>query len=115
VTKYTLEPGLHSATFFLVMNAAAYDKLPPAMRKLIDETTGAAAAARIGHDLDQAEVDGKNYMVSNKVEILHLAPAALAKVRAATDVYTQSALSALEAKGLPARAVYKELRSVAHD
>jgi len=112
VTKYTLEPGLHSATFFLVMNAAAYDKLSAPLRKLIDETTGAQAAARIGHDLDQAEVDGKKYMTSNKVEILQLAPAELAKVRAATDVYTQSALAALEAKGLPAQAVYKELRSL---
>jgi len=115
VTKYTLEPGLHSATFFLVMNAAAYDKLSAPMRQLIDETTGPEAAARIGRDLDQAEVEGKKYMVANKVEIIRLAPAALAKVRAATDVYTQSALAQLEAKGLPAQAVYKELRSVARD
>lgn len=115
VTKYTLEPGLHSATFFLVMNPASYDKLAPELRKLIDDTTGPAAAARIGRDLDQAEVDGKKYMISNKVEVVRLAPAALAKVREATDVYTRSALSQLEAKGLPAQAVYKELRSVIRD
>jgi TRAP-type transport system periplasmic protein len=115
VTKYTLEPGLHSATFFLVMNPATYDKLAAPLRKLIDETTGTGAAARIGRDLDQAEVEGKKYMVSNKVEVIRLAPAALAKVREATDVYTRSALSQLEAKGLPAQAVYKELRSLVRD
>ena len=115
VTKYTLEPGLHSATFFLVMNPASYEKLPAPLRKLIDDTTGLAAAARIGRELDRAEVEGKKYMISNKVEVIRLAPAALAKVREATDVYTRSVIAQLEAKGLPAQAVYKELRSLVRD
>jgi len=115
VTKYSVEPGLHSATFFLVMNPASYERLPAPLRKLIDDTTGPAAAARIGHNLDAAEDEGRKYMTSSGVEIVRLAPEALAKIRAATDVYTESALAQLEAKGLPARAVYKELRSTVRD
>lgn len=59
-----------AATFGIVMNKAKYDSLPADLRRLIDETTGVAAARRVGAQFDQAEAAGRRYLEENKVEII---------------------------------------------
>ena len=48
VAKYTLEPGVSSATFALVMNPAKYASLPDDLKALIDKMTGPEAATGYG-------------------------------------------------------------------
>lgn len=75
VTKYTMTPGLASATFAVVMSDAAYDRLSPEMQKLIDDTTGPDRAAWFGAKWDASEAHGREYMEKAGVTIVTLTDA----------------------------------------
>lgn len=77
VIKYSLEPGLASATFAVVMSDAAYERLSPEMQKLIDETTGPDRAAWFGSLWDEGEKHGRKYMADAGVNIVTLDDAQL--------------------------------------
>lgn len=109
VTKYSYEPGINAASFFLVMNERSYEKLPPDLRALIDETTGPAAAERVGQALDDAEVVGRNYMTSKGVKIVQFSAATQRDMQNAVKPIIDRELNKLEAKGMPARAIYDAL------
>lgn len=70
--KYSLEPGLASATFAVIMSRATYDALPADMQALIDETTGPDRAAAFGSMWDKGEAEARAYLVDAGVEIVSL-------------------------------------------
>lgn len=72
VTSYSLEPGLASATFAVVMSNAAYERLSPELQAIIDETTGPDRAAWFGSLWDKDEAEGRQYMVDAGVNIVTL-------------------------------------------
>lgn len=72
VTDYSLEPGLASATFAVVMSNAAYEGLSPELQAIIDETTGPDRAAWFGSLWDEGEAEGRQYMVDAGVNIVTL-------------------------------------------
>ncbi|MBV0912273.1 TRAP transporter substrate-binding protein [Anianabacter salinae] len=77
VTQYSLEPGIASATFAVVMSDAAYDRLSPELQKVIDETTGPDRAAWFGSLWDEGETEGRRYMADAGVNIVSLDAAGL--------------------------------------
>jgi TRAP-type C4-dicarboxylate transport system substrate-binding protein len=109
VAKYSYEPGVNAASFYLVMNQGSYDKLPPDLRAVIDQTTGPAAAERVGKLLDDAEVEGRAYMTGKGVQIITFSPATQAEMQIAVKPIVEDMLGKLEAKGQPARAIYDNL------
>lgn len=109
VAKYSFEPGVNAASFFWVMNSATYDKLPADLKALIDQTTGAANAERIGKQLDAAEGEGRAYMKSKGAEVLDISPAMQAQMKAAVKPIIDDHIGKLEAKGQPGRALYEAL------
>ncbi len=109
VAKYSYEPGINAASFFFVMNEKSYEKLPPDLRALIDQTTGPAAGARIGRALDDAEVEGRAYMTAKGVQIVQFSDATKREMRAAVKPIIDGELQKLEAKGAPARQIYEAL------
>jgi len=111
VSKYSVEPGFSSVTFFVVMNRKRYESLPKHLRDLIDATTGPAAARRFGAHLDEQENIGRKAMIDSGVEIVRLSDAAISRMEAATLNYTRRVLSDLEKRGLPANTVYLEMVS----
>lgn len=72
VTNYSLEPGLASATFSVVIGDHAWNRLSPEHRALIEETTGVARAEAFGARWDAGEGRGREYMVENNVNIVQL-------------------------------------------
>lgn len=72
VTDFSMEPGLASATFALVMGDAAYDRLTPEQQALIDSTTGPDRAQWYGAMWDEGELAGRQYMVDAGVTIVTL-------------------------------------------
>jgi len=72
VTSYSLEPGLASATFAVVMSEAAYNRLSPELQAIVDETTGPDRAAWFGALWDEGETEGRQYMVDSDVNIVTL-------------------------------------------
>jgi TRAP-type C4-dicarboxylate transport system substrate-binding protein len=106
VAKYTLEPGISSATFAVVMNPAKYAALPADLRELIDKTTGPKAAEAFGKQWDEAEIDGKRNLESKGVTVSVMADAELAKMKQAFAPQVEAAIADADKKGLPGRAFY---------
>jgi TRAP-type C4-dicarboxylate transport system substrate-binding protein len=100
---------VNAASFFWVMNPAAYDKLPADLKALIDQTTGAATAERIGKELDAAEDDGRAYMKSKGAEVVTFSPAMQDQMKGAVKSIIDDHIGKLEAKGQPGRAFYEAL------
>ncbi len=104
VIDYSMEPGIASATFAVLMNQEAFDKLSPELQKLIDETTGPDRAEAFGVMWDAGEAEGRQYMIDGGVTMTTLPDAEYAKLRELLAPITEAALNAVEASGKPARA-----------
>ena len=109
VVKTVTEVGPTAATFALVMNADKYNKLPADLRKLIDDTTGAAAAKRVGALYDAADAHGKEYMLKGGVKVTNVAPAAFDEFKKLAAPITGEAIKKLEAEGVPAKEIHDRL------
>lgn len=83
VSKYSMEPGLASATFAVVMSDAAYARLSPELQSLVDETTGPDRAAWFGSKWDAGEAHGRDYMEKAGVTIVSLDEAQVSSMQAA--------------------------------
>ncbi|MDT0683817.1 TRAP transporter substrate-binding protein [Roseicyclus sp. F158] len=92
VTQYSLEPGLASATFAVVMSDAAYDRLSPENRQIIDETTGPDRAAWFGAMWDEGEEEGRQYMEDAGVTFVEIDEAGLDQLRSAFQGIVDAAL-----------------------
>jgi TRAP-type transport system periplasmic protein len=107
VAKNTLEPGVSSATFAVVMNPAKYDSLPADLRALIDKTTGPAAAEAFGKTWDEAEVHGKQSLLAKGVRVTTLPADEVAKMKQAFSKQIDEAIAVVEKKGLPGRKFFE--------
>lgn len=83
VTRYSLEPGLASATFAVVMGDHAWARLKPEHRELIAATTGPDRAEWYGRMWDESEKEGRQYMLDGGVTIVTMDEAKLAMLREA--------------------------------
>ena len=110
--KYTTELKCYVATFAVVMNPRSYEKLPPDLRKLIDDTTGREAARKVGRAWDEIENPGKKYMLESGDTIIELTPEARAELVKASAPVVEKRLAELEGKGLPARIVYEKMKAL---
>jgi TRAP-type C4-dicarboxylate transport system substrate-binding protein len=104
VVKYSLEPGLATNTFALVMSQPVFDSLSAGDRKLIEETTGPARAEKFGTLWDANEADGRQYMLDNHVTIDTLSDDQLGPFRKAVEPIVKDAVSAVDAAGKPGSA-----------
>jgi TRAP-type transport system periplasmic protein len=103
IAKYTLEPGVSSATFAVVMNPAKYGSLPDDLRALIDRTTGPEAAASFGAMWDEAEREGKSAMLAKGTQVSTLAADQLAEMKGIFKPQVEAALAEVENQGKPGR------------
>ena len=103
VVKYSLKPGVSTATFAVVMNPAKFNALPDDLKKLIDDTTGPARAAMVGAAFDESEKAGRDYMLAKKVTITTLPDQELKAVKAALAPIVDKSVDAVEKAGKPGR------------
>ena len=57
-TQFTGAKGLYTQTFVVAMNKASYDKLPPDLKKVIDNNSGSDTAALFGRAMDKGDEAG---------------------------------------------------------
>ena len=107
VVKYSLEPGVSSLTWGVVMNPAKYDSLPADLKALIDKTTTPDDAEKFGADFDAAELAGKRQLVSKGVQVIELAPAELATMKKLLAPQIDVAIAEVEKQGRPGRKFYE--------
>ncbi|HMM85174.1 TRAP transporter substrate-binding protein [Azohydromonas sp.] len=77
-TGFSGDKGLYTQTFGVVMNKAKYDALPPDLKKVIDDNSGAATAALFGSAMDEGDKGGVALaqQAGNKIVMLDAAETA---------------------------------------
>ena len=103
VVKYSLEPGVSTATFITVMNPKKFEALPRDLQDLIAKTTGPEMASRFGAALDAAEKTGREYMIGKGVQITTLPDDEFQREKAKVAPLLEKRLDTLEKDGKPAR------------
>jgi len=109
VAKFVSEGDMGSVTFATVMNQAAYDALPPDLRRLIDESSGLASAKLFARIVTDDEIRLRENLLKRGVKISRLADdGALTQ---ASQKILDLAIKKAEAKGLDARNVLKRMKA----
>ncbi len=111
VTRFVAEPPFSNATLALMMNMARYDALPPDLKSLIDDTTGPAAAEKLGVVWDAAELHGREALLAQKVSIKMMAPDEVAKFKMLVEPITAESVGELAKAGKPAQAFLDAYRT----
>lgn len=111
VTKYTTEMYSYVTSFCVCMNQASYDKLPPNLKKLIDDSM-VGVEKKVGHEWDKLDAIGKGIMTKDGMTPIKLSKAEDDKFRAIGAKVGNAKVEELEKKGLPAREVYDMMKSL---
>ena len=99
VTKYSMSPGLASATFAVVINEGSFARLSPEHQAAIMETTGPDRAAWFGARWDSGEKHGREYMTKSGVTIVELTEAQQASIKESFKGIVDDALANAGDKG----------------
>jgi len=109
VAKFVSEGDMGSVAFATVMNQAAYDALPPDLRRLIDESSGLASAKLFARIVTDDEIRLRESFQKRGVKISRLADdGALTQ---ASQKILDLAIKKAEAKGLDARNGLKRMKA----
>ncbi|MEP1206098.1 MAG: TRAP transporter substrate-binding protein [Rhizobiaceae bacterium] len=107
IVNYSIEPGMASAVFSVVMNEAKFNSLSAEHQKLILDTTGPARAEAFGAMWDHGEAKGRKYVQSKGVEIVVLEGEELAKLTSIVEPMVENTIKEVDAKGMPGRAFFE--------
>ena len=110
--KYSTELYAYVASFGVVMNEDFWNKLPPDLQKLV-LTTMTGREKEVGQAWDALDVPGKKALMDGGAQAIRFSPEDDAKVRRIGSQVTFTKIKELEDKGLPARAVYEQMRALA--
>ena len=111
VAKFIAEGDMGGATFATVMNQAAYDALPPDLKRLIDESSGVASAKLFARILADDEVQLRENLIKRGIKIGKLADDG--SLRQAGEKILDQAVKKASNKGVDARNVLEKIRAVA--
>ena len=110
--KYSTELYAYVASFGVAMNEDFWNKLPPDLKKLVTDTmTG--RENEVGQAWDALDVPGKKALIDGGAQAIRFSAEDDAKVRRIGSQVTFTKIKELEDKGLPARAVYEQMRALA--
>jgi TRAP-type C4-dicarboxylate transport system substrate-binding protein len=110
--KYSTELYAYVASFGVVMNEEFWNKLPPDLKKLV-VTTMTGREKEVGQAWDALDVPGKKALTDGGAQAIRFSTEDDAKVRRIGSQVTFTKIKELEDKGLPARAVYEQMRGLA--
>jgi TRAP-type C4-dicarboxylate transport system substrate-binding protein len=111
IVKYSTELYAYVTSFGLALNEDFWAKLPPDLKKLVTDTT-TGKEKEIGEAWDALDVPGKKALMDAGGEAIRLSAAEMVKVRRIGADLAQKNVKELDAKGLPASAVYGMMRSL---
>ena len=111
VARYSTEWNTGVVNFAMVMNQASYDKLPADLKKNIDDTTGMVGAMRGGGYFDHDNIKTRKETGAAGVQFIEATPEDAKSLEKMAAGLTETAVAAVEAKGLPGRAYLAALRA----
>jgi len=109
--KYSTEMYSYVSSFGVAMNPDFYRKLPAGLRKLVDDSTQ-GVEKEVGEGWDALDAIGKKLLVDGGDEPIKLPPQEDARFRKIGEQVIEAKLKELEAKKLPARAVYQQMKAL---
>jgi TRAP-type C4-dicarboxylate transport system substrate-binding protein len=110
VLKYHVASGLYVAPLFTFMNLKKYESLPPDLRKVIDDHSGAWGAEYTGKVWDANELVGIEAIKKAGGQIYTLPAEERNRWAAKLKPVEEEWLKSMEAKGLPGRQLLGDLR-----
>jgi len=99
-------------SFGLGMNEDFWAKLPPDLKKLVTASV-TGKEKEVGQAWDGLDVPGKKAILEGGGEAIQFSAAENAKVRKIGAEVSEAQIKEYEAKGLPGRAVYDQMRALA--
>ena len=112
IVKYSTELYAYVTSFGLGMNEDYWAKLPPDLKKLVtDSVTG--KEKEVGEAWDSLDVPGKKAVMDGGGEGIRLSAAENARVRKIGAEVSEAKVKEYEGKGMPARAIYDDMRALA--
>jgi TRAP-type C4-dicarboxylate transport system substrate-binding protein len=112
ILKYSTEMYSYVSSFGVGMNPQFYAKLPPDLKKLVDDSV-VGVEKEVGELWDALDVPGKKLIVDGGAEVIRLSQEENAKFRRIGSQVTFTKIKELEDKKLPARAVYDMMKALA--
>lgn len=109
--KYATEMYSYVTSFGLTMNPEFHAKLPSDLKKLIADSVK-GVEKEVGEGWDALDSIGKKLLTEGGAEPIKLSKAEDAKFRKIGAQVTEAKLKELEGKGLPARAVYNDMKAL---
>jgi TRAP-type transport system periplasmic protein len=111
IVKYSTELYAYVTSFGLGMNEDFWAKLPPDLKKLVtDSVTG--KEKEVGEAWDSLDVPGKKAVMDGGGEAIRFSAADTARVRQIGVEVSEAKIKEYEAKGMPARAIYNDMRAL---
>src|SRR5262245_2063504 len=112
VLKYSTEMYSYVSSFGVVMNEATWKGLPPDLQAVVAQSV-TGVEKEVGAAWDALDATGKTALLEGGDQAIKLSPEENARFRKIGAEVTEAKLKELEAKGLPARAVYGAMKSLA--
>jgi TRAP-type C4-dicarboxylate transport system substrate-binding protein len=109
--KYTTEMYSYVTSFGVAMNPEFHAKLPADLKKLVADSMK-GVEKEVGEGWDALDSIGKKLLVDGGGQPIRLSKEEDARFRKIGAQVTEAKLKELEGKGLPARAVYKEMKAL---
>src|SRR5262245_34364496 len=112
VIKYSTEMYSYVSSFGVGMNPDFWDKLPPDLQALVTKSIS-GVEKEVGEAWDGLDVPGKKALIDGGAEAIHLTPEENVKFRKIGAAVAEAKVNELESKGMPARAIYATMKSLA--
>ena len=117
LTKYESETdpasrALYTAVFTLAMNEAKYDSLPPDLKKVIDQNSGAAAAKAFGRQWDASAPPARKLAVDRGNTFYVIPSSELANWEKATAHLDEEWVKDVTAKGHDGKMLLQSARDL---
>jgi TRAP-type transport system periplasmic protein len=112
ILKYSTEMYSYVSSFGVAMNPDFWNTLPPDLQALVTKSmTG--VEKEVGEAWDALDVPGKKALIDGGAEAIRFSPEENAKFRKIGAEVAEAKVNELESKGMPARAIYTMMKSLA--
>jgi len=112
VIKYVTEMYSYVSSFAVAMNEDFWKKLPPDLQVLVAKSV-IGVEKEVGEAWDGLDGIGKKLLIDGGAEPIKLTPEENARFRKIGAEVAEARIKELEAKGMPARAIYTLMKSLA--
>ena len=114
VLKYSTEMYSYVSSFGVAMNPDFWNRLPPDLQGIVTKSmTG--VEKEVGEAWDGLDVPGKKAIMDGGGEAIRLSPEENARFRKIGAEVAEARVKELESKGMPARAIYDRMKSLAQE